>query len=618
MIPRVLGACMTALVLGACAGGSGLTVPSAWTEHTPPAEGVDALSRAQPVTMSQLDYRALGAPAAVSFRIDAQSPAADLPGGRSFVAAFRIDDLPRPLTITVATQRSAEPGALMGWMPDFRRDVFAPVVHVLDARFNIRQTLQPEGPRAECRTNGFEDVYRVRVPLSEPPDEAAYLVVSTTDALRTQRGVEICGLTRNGLSPTGLVSIAVASLPSTDRIRLMVEATLYEGVRHSADRSLLQGALESSGLLLIGEKGLVFAQRQGLGTASRPYVSRLDLPYEAIASAQVDPGTSWASGRAITLRHVDPVTRQPRWTSLDIAAPVVRGDVIAAIEPHLQRGRLLEEVRFSVSPAAPSLEFVSPGGGVIARVGESAVAGGSITAMPCSLCITGACTPEILVSCAGLFSVGAVVGGVVGGGVELVQQVLGQRPPMPGVRDTLARSAAALPREPIGPEALSACVGEALATPGNGQWAVQGRIAVARLGEPAVTSVIPANSPAGAAEQSPALEREAAGAVIPAGVAHRGRWEARVELARMALVAGGKPGQAPREVPVRLRVEGRLTLVDNGVVQRPLPLLWESEAHPLEQWVGTGTDSRAGRELERACTALATNVVSAVRRVWSE
>lgn len=502
------------------------------------------------------------------------------------MAAFRIDQLPRPLSIQVASRRSLEPGSVFGWIPDFRQGVFAPVVYVLDAGFGVRRMLLPEGPLPGCLSNGFADVYRVRFAIPEPSSEAAFLVIATTDALRAQTGIEVCGITRNGLAPTGDITLAVAPLPMTDRVLLQVDAELYDGVRRAEDRGLLPSA--APGLLLVGEKGLVFAQRRGLGTASSPYVARLDLPYEAIASVQADAGVPWGARQSLTLRYLDPGARVPRWASIDIVSQIPRAGLVDAIASHLGKDRLREDLAISLTQATPSFEVVQRHGGILARLGESAVAGGALTAWPCSLCITGACTPEILVSCAGLFSVGAMAGGVIGGGYEVVRRVKGAQPSTADLRDSLSQDAMGGQVQRLDAAALRVCLENALAKPDAAVWRVQGRIAVARLAE----------------------------APAPAGV--MGRWDARMEVSRIALVAEPKPGRPPLEVPARLLVEGRLALTDNGKELRPSPLRWESAAHPLGHWIGTEPDSLTPRELRAACGELAMQGVRAAHDRWSD
>jgi len=588
MVRQLLAAGAVALLASACATEPGSRPGMFGGEYRPPAALVAALEAGSGVPLPALEYRPLAAAGAVSARIDAQSPVVVLPGGRSFVAAYRIDALPRPLAIEVASQRSAEPGSALGVLPDFRFGVFAPVVHVLDARFNPVSTLLPEGPRAECQHNGYADVYRLRFAIDEPSDQAAYLVVATTDALRGQEGVLVCGLTRRGLSPVGDITLSATPLPMSGRVLLQAEATLFDGVRHASDRSLVQEALQSPGLLLVGEAGIMFVQRSGLGTSTSPYAVRASLPYTTIASVQVDTGAGGGRGRALTLRYLDPVTRAPRWASLEIAAPVARGDVVAAIAPFIAPGRLREDVAIELPAAVPPIESVAPSGGALARVGEAAVTGGTVTAIPCSLCITGACTPEILVSCAGLFSVGAVMGAAIGTGIELVQQVRGQRPSPPDTAGTFARAGAGDTPRAFDVDALRACVTDALLESPFERWRVQGREAVARL-----------------ADTTPPADAQ-------------GQWRSVVEWSHIALVPSGKPGLSPETVPVRLRVEGRLTLVDNGRVQRAVPLRWESDASPLEQWVGADPGGRTASELRAACRALAGQIVNGTRAGWSE
>ncbi len=588
MIRQFIGACVSASLVAACASESGLREIVPLGERTPPAALVSALASAPVVPLSGLQYVPLLPLSETATRIDVQSPAVDLPGGRSFVAAFRIADLPRPFAVEVGSQRSAEPGTLLGWMPDLRQGVLAPVVHVLDAKFNVLRTLLPEGPRSACEHNGLADAYQIRFVVAEPEAQAAFLVVATTDALRAQRAISVCGLPRNGLSPTGDIRVAVAALPVSGSLLMQADATLFDGVRHRAERSLLKSITQSAGVLLLGEHGLAFAQRSGLATARSPYVTRIELPYASIASAQVDMDGGSAYAPTLTLRYIDPATHAPRWANLEITPLSLLPEMANAIASRLGQDRLREDVAISLPQTVPGLDFEVAGRGPLGRVGEWAAAGGLTTAGVCGICGALPCPPEALVTCAGLFSAGAAVGGLVGSGVELVQWARGQRPPIPDVKQRLFETTATEGAQRFDLAALRACVDEALSPPGAATWRVQGRDAVARLSD------------------------------APARAGADGLWEARVELSRIALVAAGGPGQEPQEVPVRLRIEGRLTLVDNGAPQRASPLQWESVAYPLQAWVGTGAGARTSVELQSACSAVAAAVVRMTQQGWRE
>ncbi|MBU6271309.1 MAG: hypothetical protein KGQ67_08410 [Betaproteobacteria bacterium] len=229
-------------------------------------------------------------------------------------------------------------------------------------------------------------------------------------------------------------------------------------------------------------------------------------------SVQAEPDPSWLGSRALTLRYLDPVSGAPRWASIDLASSADRAELVALIASFLTEERLREDVVITPPKAVPALEFLAPGGGVLARLGEAAAAGG----------------------------------------------------------------------------ALHSCIRDALARPESGEWRLQGRSARARLAEaPAITGM-------------------------------NGRWAVGAELTRVALVAAVSAGQDPLMVPVRLRVEGRLLLADNGVSARDAALRWESEAYPLAQWIDAGADARTPSELRAACAAVAALIVRTARDRWRD
>ena len=102
----------------------------------------------------------LGGPWSVDIGTDA--PAHRFESGKSFFAAFRLADLPRPARIEVASYRSAEPGSW--WqtlMPDARQAVLRPTALLLDASFRVVRRIDAWLPRSDCtqhwsEARGFE------------------------------------------------------------------------------------------------------------------------------------------------------------------------------------------------------------------------------------------------------------------------------------------------------------------------------------------------------------------------------------------------------------------------------------------------------------------------------
>jgi hypothetical protein len=552
-------------------------------------------------SLARLQFENISKAGERAARIDANAPAYAFASGKSFFAAYRIADLPRPFIARVASQRTAEPNSLGRLIPELRQLVFAPAILILDAQFTVRRRIEPGPPSSACANNPHEDVYSARTLVSEPPAEAAYLVVVTTDQLMSRDGDPVCGIIRHGLSPIGNITVDIASLGFVDgAIRLEGPADWFPETRRGQDVGLLAGMLAESGLLLLGDNAIHYLEPK-----QHHFAERLNIPYRQVITAKTS-GRSYQQDRYLSIRVLDTASGETRHHTFQMqtappSAFVPASRFVDLIAPRITPAVQRDMFGFFVTRSSPSIDFESPGRGAIARIGETAVAGGMVTAFPCALCQTGACTPEMLAPCAALFSIGALIGGLAGAGSELAAGMSRDANSVPDITGTVDRSLKPLleagSRQQFGPSMLTQCLMEQVST--SGSWIDQGR---------EVRPVVPA------ATDLP--DREAP--VIPGSpVAPAYRYATTASVSRIALVAAGKAGQAPAEVPVNLVIEGSLRIVELPDKEMGrMKIRWQGMQRPLGDWVARGSEI-AGASFQEGCRELAKQIVETSRHAWN-
>lgn len=593
---RPLAALVLLVLLAGCAGyewrpGTGGRL---WDLHVQvPADAVRALSDAPSccASLADLPFAPLDLSGRVVLDIDERSPAFAFETGKSFFAAFRLPDGPRPLEVSVKTRM---PLAAFG--PG--RPIFNPALAVLDAHHRVvRLVHEPED-------------FAVRPPVSEPagvevagvvyigeaPEQAACLVVLTTDDLRTRRatpgataeaipGAMFVGVTLEGFSPVGIVELAVRSMPFLQPpVRFRASARWV-----GPDRPIATAAAELLSLrdhrLYVDATAVRYAEEQ-----DGHYVERLAFPFDRVVSVQVDyrllTGShllidTAASPDAPTVRYDFELSNIPGEPG--DAAKAAERVLAAAIRPGWYRepvaivaGATVPLVVFRESPHVPA-----PAG---ERILADATAGGVATASVCALCQFGGCTPEILLGCAGLFAVGAAVGGAVSTAGELLSGGFAP-PPQPPSQPTPEVDAStsvlrAASDTLLAQDALRACALRRAA--GAGFWVEQGRAATLAA-EPA-----------------------------------QARFVVQTVLDRVELRAKGEPGQSPEEVPVQLVAEGTVVFRDaSQKSEERRTVRWEGPTHVLAQWSGSDR-TVLETSLRAACDGLAGGMLDAAASFWRQ
>ncbi|MDD5296744.1 MAG: MalM family protein [Rhodocyclaceae bacterium] len=545
-------------------------------------------------SLAGLPYKNLDRDGDLPESIGEGSPAFTFPGGKSYFAAYRLADLPRPAMIEVASKRTGEPGSLGRLVPDLRQLVFAPVVLILDEHFVVRRTVLPGEPLKDCKINPQMDVYRLHADIPEPANEAAYMVVLTTRDMLALENAEVCGVIRHGLSPIGDVTLRVTSLRFDDGLaRLRSSWEWYPNAHGPEDVGLVAGMFKTPGLLIQGDRALHYFEwkdgryAEGLSIPYGRLVSAKAITYAGTDSRYLVIGAREEHGGS-TVHHTF-LSRQTRGeptasarTAADLLAQRIHPDAV------------VERIGFAVAETQPLAEFVSADHGMAARIGASAMAGGLGTAFPCGICQAGACAPDMLASCAALFSVGAILGGVVGVGSELLSAASGKNTPPPGSREKAARLTDAAKGWKFEPVALMRCLEQELGKKENAAWHDQGR------------KGIPSRMPPGLS-----------GPEFPARVQAQGLQQGvEISVTRVALIPETKPGHALAEAPVHLLIEGQMRWAAmSGKDGKPSALSWKSASRNLEDWTQPGV---ATEILQQGCHGLAARIVDTSRKTWAQ
>lgn len=540
--------------------------------------------------LSALPYVDLNHSGIRKFVISPDSPAFLFPSGKSYFAAYRITDLPRPFKVEVASWRSAEPRSLGGLMPDFRYLIFAPTILILDRDFQIKRQIAPGSAMEQCALNAGAKVYVPQFDVVEPASEAAYLVVMTTDDWLARDGNFVCGTFRHGFSPIGDLALSVTTVDFTDLpILQQVPAKWFAGVRQGGKEGLFAGIFDAPGLLMLGAEGLHY-----LVYKADRYEERLAVPYRRLVAAKASG--DYARNRYLSIGVLEEDHRVA-YHSFELGNPanaafVPASELVSLLEARLVPARQLERIAWWVDNRPPGIEFLAQDGGKIARIGEAAMTGGMVTAFPCGICQAGVCPPEVILPCAALFSVGAVIGGMAGTGQELIKHW--QAPAKAGSE----RSANVAELRPLlagmgDKSTLADCLRSELAARQSESWRNQGR--EVQLGMPA------------SAESGEAVgERQR----LHAAGYH---YAAELAIDRLALVEEEKVAAM-----VHLQVEGKLRFIDlPGREVKVSRLLWQGEARPIKDWIGGGA-SLVGDTLRQSCRAMAAQAAEQTHKAWQE
>lgn len=554
-------------------------------------------------SLAELPYRNVTEAGTIRAAIGLDSPAYNFDSGKSFFAAYRIDNLPRPLALRIGSSLTADPTSISRLIGMPGNLIFAPVVLILDERFNIRRTMEPGKALATCvpsNGNSAGDVYVTTFDIEEPADQAKYIIVMTTDALRATDGESMCGAIRHGLSSVGNITVNIAIIDLHDgSIAIKSEALWHPETK---DPGGFAGFFQDPGLLILGNTALHFLAQKDLH-----YQEHISIPYDSIVSLP-------RNRRMLVIGAQDPPGTNTRYQSFELwnspsaeiastSRDEIRNQLAARIRPQLTG----ERVAFVVTTSTPVLEFrTNTEGGTASRVGEWALTGGVATALPCGVCASGVCGPEVLAPCAALFSVGAVVGGTLGIGHEVVTTVAGvAAPPAVKTGDVKQSMTPMIDRakgEQSGRVELLKCIGQVLAGETVSDWLDQGRSA--QLSVVAQINGVAADSPeslSGLAVQGYGYSMESV-------------------VSRIALVSDEEAAKTLAEVPVRLRLESQVgfrDLSDKHAKTKTAMVAWESQPHALDDWTHSGPQLVA-EAADQGCRELAGKIVDAANQFWMQ
>jgi hypothetical protein len=588
----------------------GSVLPEAHATVPPALE--DRLARAPLCcdSLATLPYRDLpvaGAPLRV--RIDQDSPAFAFDGGRSYFAAFRLPVADRPLVIQVSSlpMRSAGLGALTGLGAPL---VFRPAVFLVDDAFRVRRVLLADGPaRRQCGAEGADtSVFELGFDVSDPPADASYLVIATTDSLRSTKGDRVCGWIQDGYSPVGRLEVRTVRLAIDDGpVGLLGwRDCIAPGANEPGLLEVLtQGPDTRGGYLALGTRQLHFVPRNATDA-----FARLDLPYERILNARIDPAGALV---IVAAGIVADAAERHRFLAVrpahapEPAAGPGNPDFARAVGSKIRPDWRIETVGLVVQPWDARVEFRSTASREArGRIVDTAVGGGLVTAFPCGLCQTGACPPQAIAPCAALFSIGAAVGGLWATGKEMWHGGLAaaDRTAPVGIAADAWRSAAgpvaASASGRFDQAALHACLLRNLAAAGAGGWHDQGRMA--RL------QPLPPPGEAATAASQPDADRGERDA----------RYLVRISVNAIALVDRGvplRPMQATAR-PLQLVIDGDLKFIDRaGGPVREVPLSWQSEPVDASRWGAADTDEVAAL-LGRACAEYSKAALESSEKAW--
>jgi hypothetical protein len=579
---RRLSAVFAALAMAACA-------------TDPPSTAPGAAAAACCATLAELDARPLGTDAMLELRLDAASPRMELPDGTSPVALLRLPDTPRPLALELTSRQVGGPGVI-GRMLLSSSDIvtvhgFSPALVLLDAERRPVRTVTAFGATEGCGLTdlaGTRPLLRMHVPITESAQDVVFALVTTTDAQRN-RVSSRCGSERIVFGDVGRLELRARPLPWSDGpLRLSAAAEWKPG---AARPGLLSAAWHEvagadGGRLMLGERHLVYARDRRATLAVET-----TIPLSDLLAVEADLPTL-----SVLVRGPDGAA--PGWHTFVLQRPTrapdgTPGDFEWALRSAIPPDQIVEDIGLSVAPLPDRVGFdlqapprSSSGGGALSRVGQDAAAAGMVTALPCGLCATGACGPELLLPCAAAFSVGAVIGGTVSLGRELLTGGLRSRPAPPPepVATGAALGAFGAGRPRLDAAALTQCILDRSQREDGPAWRHQGLTAHLLV-------------------QPVAPERATA-------IRHR----VDVQVEGVTLVAVGDAATALASS--HLRIDGHVVMTDlRGGAALSRAFAWDGPQRTLGQWAEVTPETLDG-ELRTACDALSEQILPTIRAGW--
>lgn len=556
--------------------------------------------------LSDLPYQSIPKQGRRQVEIGDTSPAFLFDTGKSRFAAFRLPAWPRPLTLGVDSYRTDVPGGLGRLISELRGLIFHPVMLILDEHFQVNQVIDRFQSDDACRSNAFMPALSASLDIETPPEQSAYLVILTSDALRNETGRTLCGGKLHGFSPVGKLDITLGSLGFGDgKVAYKGPFVWYRNANGREDVGVFSGMFREPGTLLITGDGVHYVEWTGKG-----YVERFSASHDRLVSVKVDSVISGRNNDLLVLGIAGEAAGQVHHHTFATTRASSASEPEALIEQHIGKHWFTEKIGLVMLDTPPAVEILDnkPDSGAAGRIGESAVAGGVVLAAPCALCAAGPCPPEALAPCAALFTVGAAVGGIVGIGNELLGgglKTVPQPPRIPATAafDTVPAVQAAFDSL-VGGQALQKCIlrhlprneaGEA----GKAAWSSQGRRAD-------LVQIALDRDHGDTESRYRHLNEEGFSHVVEG------------HIARLSLVPQGIPGQAVADMPVRLRFEAGFRFIDlYRQRERQVAVGWQTEPHSWSEW-SAGDRRNLNESLAEGCNVLARKIVEEAEKAWRE
>jgi hypothetical protein len=566
-------------------------------------------------SLAELAYRPLGAGANVRVDLGPDAQTYSFDSGVSPVAAFRLPATPRPLMVDLVSHQIAGPGLLeQMYLPFLHRRAMAfnPTVLILDSQFRVRRSVSAQGITVSCNLTdvaGGGPIVEMHVPISEPASDAAYLVLATTDAQRARTSDALCKDVPLVYGDLARIELTLHAPEFGDgRVVLDAAAGWYPDRRDLGVWNEIASAFKDpiKGRLVLGEQRLAYYRYQ-----SDAMQRQFDMPVQRVVMANATA----SEPKTLAIAIAGDLARTLTWHTFvfphDAHAPDAQpGDFERELRQRIRPDRVVEYVGFAVPAWSPDLGFRviadnADRDSAASRIGQNAVAGGIVTALPCGLCQIGGCTPDMLVACAAAFSVGAVIGGVWSAGHELISGGFkATEEPKVGAPAGDVRKAALTPVAATSRRfdhiALQRCVLDAVEQSDGSAWREQGLTARFQ----------PVATPRSAVDGSAATYADLAGSNV--------RQVVETFVSGLALVARNRSAS---EVPTAdasatLSVQGGMRFIElaSGHVHTT-PLSWSSEPRTLAQWAGLPAEEVA-TELDRACRQIAEEVAKAAYARW--
>ncbi|MGL4204889.1 MAG: MalM family protein [Aeromonadaceae bacterium] len=548
-------------------------------------------------TLAELPYQSILHQGKQSIALNSSSPSFHFDSGKSYFAAFRLPNWPRPLTLRLDSLKTTPPGSSDSV-------ILYPLLLVLDQHYQIIQTSESVEFDEKCPLMDPVPLLSSEFTLDTSAANPSYIVILTSDALRQTSRRTQCGSIVHEFSPMGEIELTINSLGFGDgNVTYRGEYYWFPNAHGLDDVSSWSGLLDNPGTLLLTGDGLHFVEQTEQGN-----VQKLAIPNERILTVAREFHNGFSQLELLVLGLSAPTPGEIEYHTFS----AIRGVSVYPLQDQLQlrikADRHKEKVGIAVINSDPVVNIKLPPSAASQRLLDDAIEGGLIGVTPCEICESRLCTPDVLLPCAALFAVGSVVGGVVSIGDQLLAH-----PPQSASSQPSSYSAAATvsamqraSASGVAGMPLMKCLAQHLDTSAQGDnsnslWHSQGRQAE-------VHDIGWSDSAKDSRDPYPALKANGYTTI------------AEIRIDSVSLQTQDQPDDATKEIHkdplVHLRIAGKLRYYDlNRHLSQDMELLWLSSDHTWAFW-GKQTPADLKHTLEQACDVLAKQAIRLTRVAW--